>query len=128
MFSFQGFKEGWKYVEKLLLETAKSFPGVKIRAAVPISSNFNITLDNLTVHKVKLNETRKAYKRHYRSSFTNKDGYVWQQLLDKVDTPFTFVGLDLLHIDLKDVSLIRMVSTHDQQLTSNVFIHLFLRS
>ena len=106
-----GYKDGWKYVDKLLSETFNSFPGVKIRVAVPDSSNFSSTIDNLIVDKINLNATGKHHNSHYRSNFQNKEGYVWHHLLENVDTEYTLVGLDLLIIDPKDVNLIRMVTT-----------------
>ena len=90
-------------------ETAKSYPGVKIHVAVPTSSDFHTNVENVVVNKMDLNETRKLDKNHYRYKFEKKDGYVWQQLLTKVNTSYTFVALDLLVIDSKDINLIRMV-------------------
>ena len=104
-----GYNNGWKYVEKLLLATAKSFPGVKIHVAIPSSSQFNISIENIVSYKVDLEETRKLHKSHHRYKFEKKDGYVWQQLLNNVNTSYTFAALDLLVIDLKDINLIRMV-------------------
>ena len=92
-----------------MAETAKSYPGVKIHVAVPSSSKFHINLENVVVNKIDLNETRKLHKHHYRYKSEKKDGYVWQQLLTKVNTSYTFVALDLLVIDQKDINLIRMV-------------------
>ena len=106
-----GYKDGWKFVDKILSETFNSFPGVKIRVAVPDSSNFSSTINYLVVDKINLNATGKHHSNHYPSNFQNKEGYVWHQLLENADTEYTYVGFDLLVIDPKDVSLIRMVRT-----------------
>ena len=101
-------------------ETAKSYPGVKIHVAVPTSSDFHTNVENVVVNKMDLNETRKLHKNHYRYKFEKKDGYVWQQLLAKVNTSYTFVALDLFVIDSKDVNLIRMVWSESSLFTQNV--------
>ena len=90
-------------------ETAKSYPGLKIHVAVPSSSEFDIAIENLVVNKIDLNETRKLHNNRYRYKFEKKDGYVWQQLLNEVNTSYTFAALDLIVIDQKDINLIRMV-------------------
>ena len=115
-----GYDDGWKYVKKLLSETAKSYPGVKIHVAVPTSSDFHTNVENVIVNKIDLNETRKLHKNHYRYKFEKKDGYVWQQLLTKVNTSYTFVALDLLVIDSKDINLIRMVWSESSLFSQNV--------
>ena len=84
----------------------KSFPNTTIRAAVPTEHRINLSDKNIIMDKIELNENNMLNRRSRRQT---TEGFVWQNLIEKVDTPYTFVAMDVLYIDPKDVNLIRMV-------------------
>jgi hypothetical protein len=106
-------------METLLQQTVKSFPNATIRAAIPAKYRFNLNDKNIFIDLIEIDKNKTLNR---RSSHQTKEGSVWQKLIEKVDTPYTFVALDLLYIDPKDVSLIRMVRIHCLQIIPSIYI------
>ena len=94
-------------MERLLQQTAKSYPNVTIRVATtkkhPLASNIpQVFVDLLDMNDEKMSQHQFLKRR--------KDGFIWQRLINQVNTPYVFAAIDLLYVDPKDVNLVRMVS------------------
>ena len=94
-------------IERLLLQTAKIYPNVTIRAAISEKHQLNLKHEKIIVDVIDINNTDAGGR---QSTHNITEGWVWQHLINKVDTSYIFAALDLLlFIDSKDVNLIRMV-------------------
>jgi hypothetical protein len=114
----KGYISEGNYMETLLQQIVKSFPNATIRAAVPTKCRFNMSDKNIFIDLIEINKNKMLNR---RSRHQTTEGSVWQKLIEKVDTPYTFAALDLLYIDPKDVSLIRMVRIPCFQITISIY-------
>ena len=114
----KGYISESSYIETLLQQTVKSFPNTTIRAAIPTEHRFNLNDKNIIIDMIEINENNMLNR---RSRHQTTEGFVWQKLIEKVDTPYTFVALDVLYIDPKDVNLIRMVRIHSLQIILSIY-------
>ena len=100
-------------MDTLMQQTVNSFPNATIRAAVPPKHRFKLKYKNIFIDIIEIKENKTV---NHRYRHQTREGSVWQRLIEKVDTPYTFVALDLLYIDFKDANLIRMVRIFGLQL------------
>ena len=103
----QGNLNEIQHIERLLVQTAKSYPNITIRAAVAEKHNLRLNIPHVFIDVIDMKEKRMG---HHKSLLGRKDGFVWQRLIEHVNTAYTFVAIDLLYMDSKDLNLIRMVN------------------
>ena len=92
-------------IRKLLQHTKKSYPGIIIRAAVPEELHGGIQDEQITIDVIK----NKMHLKGRQSTLPTSEGFVWNQLVSNVSTPYIFAAIDVLYVDPIDVNMIRMV-------------------
>ena len=92
-------------IRQLLQHTKTAYPGILIRAAVPEELYMVIQDEQIAIDLFK----DKMHLKGRQSTLPTSAGFVWNQLVSNVSTPYIFAAIDVLYIDPIDVNMIRMV-------------------
>ena len=92
-------------IRRLLQHTKKAYTGILIRAAVPEELYMVIQDEQIAIDLFK----DKMHLKGRQSTLPTSEGFVWNQLVSNVSTPYIFAAIDVLYVDPIDVNMIRMV-------------------